>query len=255
MVRFAVSALLVLCSASLPAAEVVFCYEDKSLPPMFTGEGLDVPVKDPGASIEILQQLSLTAPTVQFSFVRRPWKRCLADLKMNKVDAVIATYREERDSYMTFPKLANGSVNHNSAISQFGSCLVGLADKLALKAQPKDISVAVPSGYSVAFKLRDAGYRVVSTYSQDEAYDLVLKGVVDATIGICELGKDKVKGFLHADSLSARYPPFDINYGFVAFSKGYTQDHAETVELVWHTLQQVPSTPLYLKYIMRGLEE
>ncbi|MFC0119478.1 substrate-binding periplasmic protein [Pseudoalteromonas xiamenensis] len=243
------------CSLTCYGSEIVFCYEDKALPPMFMGEGFDVPKEDPGASIEILQKITVEDPHIRFQFVRRPWKRCLADLTLNKVDAVIASYREERESFMVFPKRADGRLHTRQAISQFGSCLIVKKTRGDSLQGTASVTVAVPNGYSVSSVLAEQGYRVINTYSQSDAYDLVLKGVVDATVGVCKVGQENVIGFLHSDKLAAKYPASEMNYGFVAFSKGYAKAHPSTVTTDWRHLENMPSTPLYLKYIMKGLED
>lgn len=255
MVKLASCFILFFLSTYALCAQVLFCYEDKSLPPLFTGNGLDVPKENPGASIEILQQVSKHAPEVTFSFVRRPWKRCLSDIKNNKVDAVIASYRESRASYLVFPKKDDGQIDEQYAISYFGSCLIGNEKRLRRSQEYNDFVVAAPSGYAIVQTLYDRELLVLTTYSQHEAYELVLKGVVDATVGICELGKDKVSGFLYSDRLVAKYPAIEVTHGYIAFSKGFEQTEPNTVRLVWQTQLKIQSTPLYLKYIMRDLKE
>ncbi|CCQ10141.1 ABC-type amino acid transport/signal transduction system [Pseudoalteromonas luteoviolacea B = ATCC 29581] len=237
------------------AIDIKFCYEDKALPPMFTGTGMDVPEKSPGASIEILQQVEQALSSVRFNFIRKPWKRCLADLKQNKAHAVIASFREERLEYMAYPLNSSGQIDFSKAISQFGSCLVGKPLRLKSAFLPENTSVALPNGYSIVKLLESQGYQVVTTYSQRDAYELVLNDLVDATVGVCEIGDEPVNGFLHAETLVAKYPPIETNFGFIAFSNSFYHENEQEVLEIWDYLSTMPSSPVYLKYIMSGLEE
>ena len=74
------------------STEMVFCYEDKELPPSYMGNGLVVPKERPGAAIEILRRADKLLESISIKYVRKPWQRCLYELKKNKIDAVIASY-------------------------------------------------------------------------------------------------------------------------------------------------------------------
>jgi polar amino acid transport system substrate-binding protein len=56
---------------------LLFCYEDKSLPPYFLGESADVPKDKPGATIELMRQLDLKFSELNIKYIRKPWKKML----------------------------------------------------------------------------------------------------------------------------------------------------------------------------------
>ena len=78
-----------------------FCYEDKQLLPYYAGNSSSVPMH-PGATIEHLQQATALAD-VELQLIRMPWLRCLQQLADNNVDALIASYSEQRADYTLFP--------------------------------------------------------------------------------------------------------------------------------------------------------
>ncbi|WP_247659603.1 hypothetical protein [Pseudoalteromonas sp. MMG006] len=104
---------------------LLFCYEDKDVAPMFLGVGQEVPIDQPGASIEVLRKLDAELDGVNVAFVRKPWRRCLNDLEFNKVDAVIASYRPGRERIAAYPFNEKGELQTQFAVSRFSSCLIG----------------------------------------------------------------------------------------------------------------------------------
>ncbi|KZN56897.1 hypothetical protein N474_09760 [Pseudoalteromonas luteoviolacea CPMOR-2] len=229
---------------------ITVCYEDKNAPPFFLGSGFDVPKERPGATIEILQSLEERISTVRMVFVRKPWQRCLKDIKNNKVDAVVASYRPERSKFLQFPKNVDGSINLSLAISMLGTCLVGkqgLAVDIANRNYP--LSLAAPRGYAVLSTLQQDLYRVILTDSQEDAYQLVLKSLVDGSLGLCKIYDEQVAGFPHSDKLQAVYPPVDISYGYLALSKEFTEQNPEMAQTLWDQLESMPLHKYYLDYV------
>ncbi|KZN57107.1 transporter substrate-binding domain-containing protein [Pseudoalteromonas luteoviolacea] len=229
---------------------ITVCYEDKNAPPFFLGSGFDVPQERPGATIDILKSLEKQVSTVRFVFVRKPWQRCLKNIKENKVDAVVASYRSERSEFLRFPKNLDGSINLSLAISMLGTCLVGqqgLAIDVANKNFP--LSLAVPRGYAVLKTLQEDLYRVILTDSQEDAYQLVLKSLVDSSLGLCKVYDEQVAGFPHSDKLQAIFPPIDISYGYLALSKGFMAQNPLVAQTLWDKLGSMQLHQFYLDYV------
>ncbi|AOT10476.1 substrate-binding periplasmic protein [Pseudoalteromonas luteoviolacea] len=243
--------LVIFCSSlSHATTYITLCYEDKNIPPFFLGSGFEVPNHRPGATIEILRGLESKVKNVRFNFVRKPWQRCLNEIQKNKVDAVVASYRSERSSFLNFPKNAQGDVDESLAISMLGTCLVGqegLGQDVANKNYP--ISLAVPRGYAVLHALKHELYRVIQTDSQDDAFQLVLKGLVDGALGLCQVYSEQVSGFPYSDSLEPVFPPIDISYGYLALSKEFLQQSPDVAQLLWQELGGMPLHEYYLDYV------
>ncbi|WP_152087806.1 transporter substrate-binding domain-containing protein [Pseudoalteromonas sp. A25] len=218
--------------------------------PSYMGVGLTVPSVRPGVSIEVLQMMERQIEGLNIQFVREPWQRCLHDMKRNKVDAVIASYRPERSQYMVFPTTESGELNTSLALNQFGRCLVG--DKVfidELKTTKDSFSLAIPRGYSSANSLSDTRFVKVDTLSQLDAFDLVNKRVVDATIGLCMINGKAVKAFPYAKKLHAFYPPFDTSFGFLTYSKLFFENNEGLAKQLWQQLAQFPFADVYMEYL------
>lgn len=237
-------------SSSYATTFITLCYEDKNIPPFFLGSGFEVPSHRPGATIEILRGLESKVKNVRFNFVRKPWRRCLHDIQKNKVDAVVASYRSERASFLNFPINAQGDVDESLAISMLGTCLVGqqgLGQDVANNNYP--ISLAVPRGYAVLHALHQDLYRVIQTDSQDDAYQLVLKGLVDGALGLCQVYNEQVSGFPYSDALEPVFPPIDISYGYLALSKAFLLQSPDVAQTLWQELGVMPLHEYYLDYV------
>ncbi|AZZ95850.1 hypothetical protein [Pseudoalteromonas sp. R3] len=252
--RFILISLLFLFACNQVSAKVSvrLCYEDKHIPPFFLGNGLDVPRENPGATIEILRLLETRVGGVQFEFVRKPWQRCLYEIKRNRVDAVIASYRSARESFLSYPLNEDGSPNTLSSISRLGTCLVGMAQlKTAMSTEHYPINLAVPRGYSVADSVGSDRYTILNTDSQSDAFELVLKGKVHGTFGLCQVDGKAVSAFPYRRQLEAVYPPLDISFGYLTFSKQFRELHSETALALWSSLTTTELHHIYIAYINR----
>jgi len=109
--RFALG--VAFCLLALPAAAntvtLRFVYEDRPLFPYYLGDGSSQP-RWPGVTIELLRQLEKKVPGLKISFERMPWQRCLASVKKGSADAVVASYRKDREDTGVFPWLASGPI-------------------------------------------------------------------------------------------------------------------------------------------------
>ncbi|WP_105169697.1 substrate-binding periplasmic protein [Pseudoalteromonas sp. T1lg23B] len=235
---------------ALYAQTLTFCYEDKELAPSYMGKGLEVPATNPGASIEALKAVEKNIRGLTIVFVRQPWQRCLHDIKRNKVDAVIASYVESRREFMTFPSRKEGQLDTTLAINELGRCLVGNEAFMSqLDSNEGTFNLAIPRGYSSADRISDARFTKVDTLSQKDAFDLVSKEVVDGTFGLCMINGKQVSAYPYADTLHAKYPPFDVSYGFLAFSKNFYTYNKELADQVWAELVKFPFAEVYMRYL------
>ena len=106
------------------ATTLKFCYESKELLPHYRGEGILTPSEKPGAAIEIMQKLDEMLSNVHIEFVREPWKRCLNDLKLGKVDALIARHSVSREVFAKYPKTSKNELDNERAISSTATCFI-----------------------------------------------------------------------------------------------------------------------------------
>lgn len=227
---------------------------------MFIGASQEIPLHDPGASIELLRQLDKKLDGLSISYQRKPWPRCLNDLKNNNVDAVIASYRKGRESFAVFPSTSNKTPDPSRAFNQFSSCLVGgykFRDKWRTREifQQRAFTLALPSGYGLSKTLEQEPFFIHYTHSRDKAFELVDKGVVDATVELCKIGDIEITNFPHTNKdVQAIYPPYELSHGYLVFSRQFYQQNKKLSLSIWQKLTSLDSSKLLIDYLTHTRE-
>ena len=223
-----------------------FCYENKELPPHYMGMGLTVPKVKPGAVIDIMQHLDNTLSNVTIVYIREPWKRCLKDLKLGKVDAVIGRYTNERNEFAQYPMADDINLNNALAFSRTSSCLIYHKD-LNVKWDGKQlisshtIGAAVPRGYSVAKDLVQLGVDIYETPNIELAHELLFSGRVQMSLSNCDL-KNK------PDDIVENPNPISETTGYLIFSQIFYKNTPKAAEYIWRKLSEINKAPFYEKY-------
>ena len=228
---------------------LTFCYEDKQLLPYYAGDGEQV-ASPPGVTIEHLQAaVKLTG--IQLMLQRKPWLRCLQLLEQNKVDALVATYAESRRSFAVYPLNSNDEPDARLALSQHSTCLVQRHNDNVMQRSGTGIMIARPLGYATPDY--PVGVSIVPVQSQQQAFDLVKQGRVDATTTLCEVNTlPTPTGF--TEGLEVVYPPLYQTTGYLVFSKGFYQQHQQLAISLWQALQQTQEPKRYYQYLQRQSE-
>lgn len=247
---------LLICLSPLAQAQVdfLFCYEDKQLPPYYRGVGDTVPADSPGASIEHLQQLVQQVGQVQLKFQRLPWKRCLSQLEEGAVDAVIASYRPEREQIGQYP-FKQGQPDSSRAFNEHQTCLVK---------RPQDtwtfdgkevrgidtLVVGRPLGYAPVLVTGPKQVLMHYTLSGTMDLDLLKAGRLNAVTTLCSIaGKPAVSATILAHGLQVVQPPLYGNTGYLLFSKQFYQRHPAIAEALWQQLKSYKAEALYHRYM------
>jgi polar amino acid transport system substrate-binding protein len=250
LLRVIICICLFVLSVGSHAQTLKFCYEDKELAPSYMGRGLIVPTESPGVVIEILRMAEQKFESLTIEYIRQPWQRCLHDMKRNKVDAVVASFREYRTEFLTFPMGTEGEVDKTLAMNEFGRCYVGDKNFIRdLEDPSKILNLAVPNGYSSAKSVDESKFAKVATPSQLDAFELVNKRVVDGAIGLCMINGFPIKAFPYSTKLHAKYPPFDKSYGYLAFSKLFYANNPQLAKQLWQEMIKFPYTEVYMRYL------
>lgn len=262
-VRDNLLALLVLssgCSLLSTAAianstELIFCYEDKTVAPMFLAQSNEMLGTQPKASLEILQNLDNTLSQLSIRYQRKAWLSCLNDLRTNKVNAVIATYRPERTEFAQYPMDGTQQLDPRFAVSEFGSCLIG-GKKFHQQWQSREVfqtrafTLAIANGYDLGKVLHQEPFFVQHTSSVEKAVELIDRGVVDATLDVCQVGDRKVSNFRYKTAqVQAIYPPLEKAQGYLLFSKQFYQQHKALSQRIWQTIAAQDNAKLYVEYL------
>lgn len=253
---FVASATLLLCAIGLPLSAfadtktddqiVTFCYENKELFPHYLETDIEVPEHNPGAAIEVIQQLDKRLPQTRFKFVRAPWKRCLNHLESGKVDALIARHTEQRAAFAQYPRNALGQVDNNKAFSFTSSCFLYNKNlNLQWDGQrlqvTKPIDLIAPSGYSLVQDLTLLGFDVYEATTVELAHKLLFKGKYQVSLSNCQIRKKP-------DFIVENPIPVTRGYGYLVFNKRFYRANTAKVEYIWQQLQQLDKASIYNKY-------
>jgi len=243
---------LALASSSSPT-NLLFCYEDKSLPPYFLGQGSVVPTQNPGETIELIQYIDDRFSNLKVNYIRKPWKRCLDDLSKSKVDAVIGSYHVDREKIGVYPKV-RGVVDPSKAISKHAVCFIKHKnssfswDGVKINSTNKMV-VGVTAGYMIIKVLEQLPVIIHETLSADQALILLEKKRVDAAVSLCQINKYAGQTNPELKSqFSLVYPPLHVKSGYLIFSHGYYHKNSKLVERIWKYLINLNTEHMYNRY-------
>ncbi len=225
---------------------LTFCYEDKELYPHYLQAGASVPVQKPGAAIDIMKQLDSLIPAMEVKYIRKPWKRCLNELKQSRVDALIGRYTEERAEFSHYPRLADDRLDVSKAISKTTSCFIHDKalpfdwDGTTVNVK-KPIGLIAPMGYSVVEDLRQLGFDVYEVSTIDTAHNLLFNGKFQVSLSNCYL-RNKPENIVENPI------PFTEQFGYLVFSKQYYWANKERAQFIWKKLQTIDKESIYQRY-------
>lgn len=91
---------------------LVFCFEDTDIRPWQTKNGS-------GLSFDLLNEVSIRT-NIKFSYVARPWKRCLQEVKTNQVDGAIGvSWKADRIANGAYPGGAKPDANRAMHLERY----------------------------------------------------------------------------------------------------------------------------------------
>jgi len=238
-------------SAGAMATETLrAAYEDKSLPPYYTGtDGVD-PVL-PGFSVELLREAA-KAVDIEIQFVRMPWVRCLKSLERGEVDLTFnSSFKEDRLVAGVYPMVGNkpdasrriATISYvlyrlkGAPVAFTGNSITGL-----------DGPVGAPAGYSIIEDLNKIGVKT------EEAADTLTNFKKLASKRIPAVAAQDV----HGDALLPDFPtiervspPLASKDYFVMASHQAYDTRRELIERLWAKLAEVRerrAAAVYAKY-------
>lgn len=237
-----VCSLLFFCNISftVDAQEVskkfVFCYENKSFPPHFFGESINVPNKNPGIMIDILRALDKKIDKININYIRQPWARCLNGLKQGTITAIVGSYSIKRASFSVYPT-QNGVIDKTKAFDHVATCLIhSKKEKVIWNGKQfvsnKALSVAIPLGYSVKKKLESLNVSIYQTSSLDTAYELLKSNRV--LMSIIDCNAKKIPEFATLIPL-----PIREHHGYLIVSKTFYRENKKLSNKIWQVLANI----------------
>ena len=235
------------------ASEIIrAAYEDKSLPPYYTGASEGVDPLAPGVSVELMQEAAKAAG-VEIRFVRMPWVRCLKSLQRGDVDVIFnSSFKEDRLEIGVYPMAGNkpdsarrlATISYalyrlkGSAVTFTGSTVSGLGDG----------PVGASSGYSIIEDLARMGVKT------EEAADTMANFKKLASKRIPAVAAQDVQ----ADPLLADFPaiekvmpPLVSKDYFAMASHQFYNSRRDVAERLWTKIAEIRETrgaAIYAKY-------
>jgi polar amino acid transport system substrate-binding protein len=232
--------------------KLIFCYQDSPLPPYYLGSGAQTP-SQPGASIEHLRRLTKKAG-LQLELLRRPWGRCLAELKTNKIHAVIGRYTPERGSFSRFPE-KDGQPDPSRAFAEHASCLVARKTRDWSWDGKQIISshnlvLARPNGF-VPLNV-SASAAVVQQVMMDGTLDMAMlqQKRIDAATTLCRVAGFSINTqMMDQFQLEVLWPPVTVSTSYLIFSRGFYKQNQKVADQVWRELQQDKRLDIYQRLL------
>lgn len=208
------------------------------------GTGPAPPASFPGIFIEMLQLLDKRFDDLQVAFHRAPWQRCLNNIKQQRSDVVVASYRPEREVFGMYPNAA-GLKNELYAISTSQYCLfTSRSSELGWNGQQfssvPESPLAVPQGYSIIPFLENHQMPIVKTNSTIAAMELLSKDLAVGAVTYCEAGAN----FLWDNAnkkldIKAQSPPLSPRHGYLMFSQKFFNEHRSLAKRIWQEMAMI----------------
>jgi len=227
------------------AKPLSFCYQDIELYPNYTGASEAVPEKDPGILVELVQLVAADAG-LDVTFARYPWKRCLALMKLGRIDSVIASFRPERQESMVYPML-DGKPDNRRMIVLNGYYLYQKRGKPSYwdgrQILEPNIVIGAPLGYSITAALKDQGLNIVEAGTTEGlmhmlAYDR-LQAVAAPGAAADTLLRQNASDYGGIIKVS---DPLKVNHYFIAFSHQFFDKNPSAADQLWQASPMVHAT-------------
>lgn len=256
--RIKVAALLFSLSMSTAtAAGMAFrvTYPETENPPRIVGERDTVPSEKPGISVELLRMVA-ERTGLTLSLARAPWKRCLALLEHDYIDATFhASYTEERARYAVYPT-RNGKLDVSRAIYlnryalyvKRGSPLRWNGKTLSQVNRP----IGTLAGNAIADDLEKLGVKVEQAPGLSNNMAKLKAGQISAYAEIEGIGDEFLAAhrgeFSEIEKLSL---PLAEKHYFLVISKPYYQKNPVLAEAIFDAVRDVQATPEYRRMLQK----
>ena len=225
-------------NSSVFAKDFQFCLENQQVPPFLLGTA-DI-VEGKNGIVGDLLFISSQTSNLPIKFNRRPWKRCIEELKHGKVDAVAAfVFSEDRDNWSAFPK-TNGELDDrffyqsNYMVFTYPGSQISWDGESML---PKTAKVQSIPGYVADQMLQDMGFIPSAPLQPKKALELVSRGLLDGFVMEALIGQTILNDLGLADKVIALETPFSSQYWYAAFSKQAYEERPEDIEAFWTALK------------------
>lgn len=209
-----------------------------------------------GINPNIIEQIFTETrfPNVTIDLVKRPWKRCNADLESGEVDMMIGGYDVERER-VVYPSNLGFELS-DTVVSNAEVCFSTIAgrqkQKTRLGMQGKtSFLVGIEAGFSKKHSSSIKPQWLV-LFNPIEKYRMLEKGRVDAIVQVCAMDgiypietKAESEGFTNFETL---YPPYLSNPAYIIFSEKFANTHQVLVKKIIVEAQNIDKAMVYERY-------
>jgi polar amino acid transport system substrate-binding protein len=229
----------------------VFCYEKADVRPWRTvaGGGLNIDLLD-----RVARKIGVT-----FEYRGMPWKRCLVELKGNRVNgAVGGSFKAERLEVGVYP-----GGNPPDASKKLNDDRYVLLHRKGSPLQwdgktfrQLDGAIGIQLGYSVGDQLRNMGVAVDE--GAQRASELVAK-VVSGRVAGAVLLEGEAKSILDSqpgldEQLEIFSTPVVEKPYFLILSHALVRTQPQTATRIWDTVEEIRNSPSYRKLERQAIE-
>jgi polar amino acid transport system substrate-binding protein len=195
-------------------------------------------------------------PELHLRYSRKPWARCLAELEVGAVDAVIdSSFKPERMATGAYP-MRKGRVDRRFRIdSKSYSLYTRRASALAWNGRSfgrrKPALLAV-RGYAIVDDLRKQGISINEVNSPDDAFRMLLAGRADGFVHLTEFADYKLRKNPEFAAIARSGPPLAVKDYYLQLSHRFHDAHPALAQRIWRTLREVrqsESERLLQKYL------
>lgn len=231
---------------------VRFCVPQNNVYPfVFTEKGILTGI-NPDIMRQVFNENTLKDATLRF--VKRPWKRCNADLENGTTDMMVGGFDAKREN-VVYPSKLGFDLN-DSAISTAEVCFASVTGIQLERARRgmegrAPFIVGIQAGFSKQHS-RKIKPQWVELFNPIEKYRMLEKGRVDAITQVCAMDGDyrieskaEAVGFSNVETL---YPPYLSNPAYVVFSENFAGRHNELAKRIISVSRDIDKTQVYSRY-------
>ena len=234
------SAWTLACTLAAPAraGALLICYDNVAQPPWSAPPGA-------GLNFELLRRVEQQLGE-QFSYAARPWRRCMEELRVGTVDAVIgAADVPERRHFAVYPTTPDGRSDPARALFEDNVYVFlrvgGQASWDGGKLRSPGRDIGVPSGYAIAGLVRQQGLHARDLIkSPEDGLRLLVSGMFDA---ILLEGAQAVQLASQDPRFQGKVrqgePPYTVLQLHLPFNRKAYERDPKRIEAIWRAIARV----------------
>ncbi|GEM_PF-1602286 len=217
------------------------CLEVEDYPPyFFKPENEGRYTERTGILLELIDRCA-EATGVEVEYLSKPWRRCLADAKDNRVDAIAPViWSQARQEWGRFPVDEDNRLDPEAALLSVDYPVFTHRDS-SLKWDGERFTgirygVAAPLGHVAHRRLKHMGVLPASAFTVVDGLTMVSRGFLDGFVAESMSGRFIAKNQGYDNLIVEIEPVFLSTELYLVFSSGYAESRPEVVDQMWKSL-------------------